>query len=176
MMKSIEAAADEAVRKTSFGQAMEAVQKMANRAALDMQRLTEALCTHDRAVPIRTKGPTMNKRDEAAEAAIQAFTQPRMHTNESRGKLRADLAAALDAALAVLQPTVPNEVEALEALPVGTVIRAVDEEGGVWVHWRLGMGSWHNGREGDADSDLARLSGDWGITEWQVIYWPEGDE
>lgn len=117
----------------------------------------------------------MSKQDEAVEAAWHEFLQPRTHPLAS-GRLRSVLSDALDAALAVLQPTVPNEAEVLEALPVGTVIRAVDEEGGVWVHWRLGRGSWHNGREGDADSDLARLAGDWGITEWRVIYTPEGDE
>lgn len=65
----------------------------------------------------------MSTRAEAIEAAIREFVKPRMHTNESHGKLRADLGAALDAALAVLHPTVPNTVEALDALPVGTVIR-----------------------------------------------------
>ena len=75
----------------------------------------------------------MSRRDEALEAGARAWvdtlvqrwcgrTWGQLSAKERRGYL--DLAqAALTAALAVLQPTVPNEVEALNALPVGTVIR-----------------------------------------------------
>lgn len=108
----------------------------------------------------------MNRRDEAVEAGLREYVKPRMHTNESLGKLRADLSAFLEAALAVLQPTVPNKVEALDALPVGTVLRGEDHEGTPWLvsltpafdsaqsvpYWR-----------------------DMGIDSWQVLWTPEVD-
>lgn len=50
---SIEALAAEATKLSgavgaSFAEAMEAIQRVADRAAVDVQRLTEALCVHDR--------------------------------------------------------------------------------------------------------------------------------
>lgn len=75
----------------------------------------------------------MSRRDEAVEAMARAWvdtlaqrwcsrTWGQLSAKERRGYL--DLAqAALTAALAVLQPTVPNKVEALDTLPVGTVLR-----------------------------------------------------
>ena len=75
----------------------------------------------------------MSTQDEAVEAMARAWvdtlaqrwcsrTWGQLSAKERRGYL--DLAqAALTAALAVLQPTVPNKVEALDALPIGTVIR-----------------------------------------------------
>ena len=67
----------------------------------------------------------MNRRDEAVEAwaaAVDAAYNPDRYPIMA-AMFRDYADAGLDAALAVLQPAVPNEVEALEALPVGTVIR-----------------------------------------------------
>ena len=67
----------------------------------------------------------MSKRDEAVEAwaaAVDAAYNPDRYPIMA-AMFRDYADAGLDAALAVLQPTVPNEVEALEALPVGTVVR-----------------------------------------------------
>ena len=67
----------------------------------------------------------MSIRDEAVEAMAEAMDAA---YNPDRYPILATMFrdyadAGLDAALAVLQPAVPNEVEALEALPVGTVVR-----------------------------------------------------
>ena len=67
----------------------------------------------------------MSRRDEAVEAwaaAVDAAYNPDRYPIMA-AMFRDYADAGLDAALAVLQPAVPNEVEALEALPVGTVIR-----------------------------------------------------
>ena len=61
----------------------------------------------------------MSRRDEAVEAAVAALDEMVDYLASSEDVARTVIAAAL----AVLQPAVPNEVEALEALPVGTVIR-----------------------------------------------------
>ena len=61
----------------------------------------------------------MSKRDEAVEAwaaAVDAAYNPDRYPIMA-AMFRDYADAGLDAALAVLQPTVPNEVEALEALP-----------------------------------------------------------
>ena len=67
----------------------------------------------------------MSTRDQAVEAMAEAmdtaYNPDRYPIMAAMFRDYAD--AGLDAALAVLQPAVPNEVEALEALPVGTVIR-----------------------------------------------------
>ena len=67
----------------------------------------------------------MSRRDEAVEAMAEAmdtaYNPDRYPIMAAMFRDYAD--AGLDAALAVLHPTVPNEVEALEALPVGTVLR-----------------------------------------------------
>ena len=113
----------------------------------------------------------MSIRDKAVEAAIREFVKPRMHSNESYGKLRADLGAALDAALAVLHPTVPNDVAALDALPVGTVLRGVDGS----VRTRAPGGGWVKGAPltGVRTADLVNIGTYKCITEWLVIYQPE---
>ena len=67
----------------------------------------------------------MSRRDEAVEAMAEAmdaaYNPDRYPIMAAMFRDYAD--AGLDAALAILQPTLPNEAEALEALPVGTVIR-----------------------------------------------------
>lgn len=67
----------------------------------------------------------MSRRDEAVEAwavAVDAAYNPDRYPIMA-AMFRDYADAGLDAALAVLHPTVPDEVDALEALPVGTVIR-----------------------------------------------------
>ncbi len=117
----------------------------------------------------------MNRRDEAVEAGLREYVKPRMHTNESLGKLRADLSAFLEAALAVLQPTVPNKVEALDALPVGTVLRGDAREEGVIVAHLTCLG-W---TEGEVPYDSTRLlfrhADLLGIDSWQVLWTPEDE-
>ena len=67
----------------------------------------------------------MSRRDEVVEAMAEAmdaaYNPDRYPIMAAMFRDYAD--AGLDAALAILQPTLPNEAEALEALPVGTVIR-----------------------------------------------------
>lgn len=67
----------------------------------------------------------MSTRDEAVEAMAEAmdtaYNPDRYPIMTAMFRDYAD--TALDAALAVLHPTVPNSVEVLDALPVGTVIR-----------------------------------------------------
>ena len=81
-------------------------------------------------------------------------------------------AVALTAALPILHPTIPNTVEALEALPDGAIIRGEFPFGGadVWVKWQddwLLTG-------GVALSDASYLAEVWRvITEWTVL-WPLG--
>ena len=48
----------------------------------------------------------------------------------------------------------------LDALPVGTVLRGVDQDGGVWIAWQADHGWWHDGTYKRVD-------------EWLVIYQPE---
>lgn len=85
---------------------------------------------------------------------------------------------ALTAALPILHPTIPNTVEALEALPVDAVIRGYGELGAytaIHVRW-LGSDLWLNDNgepwraDGLADRRDSTLHG---ITEWTVL-WPLG--
>lgn len=82
---------------------------------------------------------------------------------------------ALEAALAVLQPAVPNEVEALDALPVGTVLRGDAREEGVIVAHLTCLG-W---TEGEVPYDSTRLlfrhADLLGIDSWLVLWMPEGE-
>ena len=78
----------------------------------------------------------MTRRDDAIKAAARALwatggTSWEEANADEREYHRDCAEAALDAALAVLQPTIPNTTEDLEALPVGTIIRA---DGAAYVH------------------------------------------
>ena len=71
----------------------------------------------------------MIRRDDATEAAARALwatggTSWEEANADEREYHRDCAEVALDAALAVLQPVIPNTTEDLEALPVGTIIRA----------------------------------------------------
>ena len=83
----------------------------------------------------------MTSRDAAIEAAARALwatggTDWHEANADERHYHRDCAEAALDAALAVLQPIIPNTAEALDALPVGTVIRS--DEGAV-ARWRASI-------------------------------------
>ena len=82
---------------------------------------------------------------------------------------------ALEAALAILQPTVPSEVDALEALPVGTVLRGDAREAGVIVAHLTCLG-W---TEGEVPYDSTRLlfrhADLLGIDSWLALWMPEGE-
>ena len=77
----------------------------------------------------------MTRRDEAIEAAGLALHCDACTNDGHDGCDTSDwdreAEVALDAALAVLQPVIPNTAEALDALPVGTVISA---DGAAYVH------------------------------------------
>ena len=78
----------------------------------------------------------MTRRDDATKAAARALWATGGtdwdEANADERQYHRDCAeTALDAALAVLHPTVPNTTEALDQLPVGTVIRA---DGQAYVH------------------------------------------
>ena len=121
----------------------------------------------------------MSRRDEAVEAGARAILHGATIDGfyaqgdwEAAGydvqqSMRKASSDALDAALAVLRPTVPNSVEALDALPRGTVLRGEGHEGTPWLvsltpafdsaqsvpYWR-----------------------DMGIDSWQVLWMPEQDQ
>ena len=105
----------------------------------------------------------MSRRDEAVEAGLREYVK------------RTDLSAFLEAVLAVLRPTVPNEVDALEALPVGTVLRGDAREEGVIVAHLTCLG-W---TEGEVPYDSTRLlfrhADLLGIDSWQVLWTPEDE-
>ena len=77
----------------------------------------------------------MTRRDDAIKAAGLALHCDACTNDGHDGCDTSDwdreAETALDAALAVLHPTVPNTTEALDQLPVGTVIRA---DGQAYVH------------------------------------------
>lgn len=118
----------------------------------------------------------MSKRDEAIEAIAKALDtnwDPDYPVMEAMFRDYAEI--ALEAALAVLHPHVPNTVEALDALPVGTVLRGVDQDGDLTVAMRSATGDWVSiGASLEAETDAMQTHGhDYGITEWTVIYHPE---
>ena len=82
----------------------------------------------------------MSRRDEVVEAMAEAmdaaYNPDRYPIMAAMFRDYAD--AGLDAALAVLRPIVPNTTDALDVLPVGTVVRThtrayVHAAAGVWV-------------------------------------------
>ena len=110
----------------------------------------------------------MSRRDEAVEAMAEAmdtaYNPDRYPIMAAMFRDYAD--AGLDAALAVLQPTVPNDAAVLDALPVGTVMRGVDQDGGVWITWQPTV-----------PNDAAVHDGTYKrVDEWLVIYQPEVEE
>lgn len=119
----------------------------------------------------------MSRRDEAVEAMAEAmdaaYNPDRYPILTAMFRDYAD--AGLDAALAVLQPTVPNEVDALEALPVGTVLRGDAREEGVIVAHLTCLG-W---TEGEVPYDSTRLlfrhADLLGIDSWLALWMPEGE-
>ncbi len=128
----------------------------------------------------------MSRRDEAVEAAARAIFEEQQDLEQDdswdddipedwRDEWLYVARAAITEALAVLQPTVPNEVEALEALPVGTVLRGDAREEGVIVAHLTRLG-W---TEGEVPYDSTRLlfrhADLLGIDSWQVLWMPEVD-
>ena len=84
--------------------------------------------------------------------------------DEYRSETRDESAACIRAALAVLHPTVPNDVAALDALPAGTVLRGVDQDGTAWL-----LHPQESFRAAGAVLYFEAV----GVTEWLVIYQPE---
>ena len=111
----------------------------------------------------------MSRRDEAAEAMAEAMDtayNPDLYPIMT-AMFRDYAETALDAALAVLHPTVPNSVEVLDALPRGTVLRGEDHEGTPWMASLTPV------------FDSAQSVPYWrnmGITSWQVLWTPEQDQ
>ena len=75
-----------------------------------------------------------------------------------------------------VHPTVPNDTAALDALPVGTVLRGDAREEGVIVAHLTYLG-W---TEGEVPYDSTRLlfrhADLLGIDSWQVLWTPEQDQ
>ena len=111
----------------------------------------------------------MTRRDDAIKAAGLALHCDACTNDGHDGCDTSDwdreAETALDAALAVLQPTVPNTAEALDQLPDGTIIRS------------------HKGTVAERDESYWWVSGDeaWTVDElaahhhprWHVIHTPE---
>ena len=120
----------------------------------------------------------MTSRDAAIEAAARALWATGgtdwYEANADERHYHRDCAeTALDAALAVLQPTIDNTVEALDKLPVGTVLRGDDGS----VRTRAPGGGWVKGAPltGVRTVDLVNIGTYKRVTEWLVIYQPEGE-
>lgn len=120
--------------------------------------------------------------DEAVEAAASTYyVAPDEGVSWERldeaapclaNSIRRYMHRALTAALPILHPTIPNTVEALDALPDGAILRA-----------ELGSGAISATRDGDkwgtAGSGWLHISDELArhysrITEWTVL-WPLGD-
>ena len=126
----------------------------------------------------------MSKRDEAVGAVAKALWATggtdwsEASTDERQYHL--DCAEnAYDAALAVLHPTVPNELTALDVLPVGSVLRGEDQYGAGWVALRLGE-NWRMLFSGDVNRSrnteyLVHDSALDGVAEWTVLWLPKAD-
>lgn len=112
----------------------------------------------------------MSIRDEAVGAGATAIlSRPIDAAGSVAGEAEADARVAIDAALAVLQPTVPNDVAALDALPVGTVLRS-----GEYLARRMRPGYWAYTDGFMVTTRLAYALAPT-VTEWTVIYQPEED-
>lgn len=114
----------------------------------------------------------MSRRDEVVEAAKGASVSPDPYpTLPEMLRDWADIARKADTIL----KEVPNEVEALEALPVGTVLRGDAREEGVIVAHLTRLG-W---TEGEVPYDSTRLlfrhADLLGIDSWQVLWMPEDE-
>ena len=115
----------------------------------------------------------MSRRDEVVEAMAEAmdaaYNPDRYPIMAAMFRDYAD--AGLDAALAVLHPTVPNDAAVLDALPVGTVLRGDDGS----VRTRAPGGGWVKGAflTGVRTADLVNIGTYKRVTEWLVIYQPE---
>ena len=122
----------------------------------------------------------MSTRDEAVEAMAEAmdtaYSPDRYPIMTAMFRDYAD--TALDAALAVLHPTVPNTTDALDALPLGTVIRG--DEGSVWTRKHSGrhIGRWtgSGSRPGVRTVDLVNIGTYKQINSWQVLWIPTDHE
>lgn len=111
--------------------------------------------------------------DEAVEAAgssiYETLEDMRFHPVTDTAR------AALSAAMPHLHPTISNTVEALEALPVGVVLRTVDEDGDVWVASRFRREWWDLGSGQDllSTEGMANWADEGGPSAWTVL-WPLG--
>ena len=119
----------------------------------------------------------MTRRDDAIKAAAREIDPGAWEGATALKVARRAFAleqatVILNAALAVLQPVVPNTAEALEALPVGTVIRSneplaeiAERLGGLWLV---------TGMDDPLESDTLRMYnvGD----TWIVLWWGDGLE
>jgi len=118
--------------------------------------------------------------DEAVEAAASTYFETDAGANWARmdesaprltDRFRRYMHRALTAALPILHPATHNTVEALEALPIGSVIRGNDADGPVAERetsdeWAIWDGSY-------TTPQLVGLERRYGITEWTVL-WPLG--
>lgn len=120
----------------------------------------------------------MTRRDDAIEAAARALwdtggTDWNEANADERHYHRDCAEVALNAALAVLHPTIPNTVEALHDLPIGTVIRS-DEDSvaeraeGYW--WVTGVEAWWATRQ------LTGVVITSTPTAWTVLWWGDNND
>ena len=119
----------------------------------------------------------MTRRDDAIEAAAREIDPDAWEGAAAlkvarRAFALEHAAVTLNAALAVLQPTVPNTAEALDQLPDGTIIRSHD--GTVAEHdesywWALGDESWWTTRQLTGATVPAPAS-------WTILWWGDSHE
>ena len=116
--------------------------------------------------------------DEAVEAAAEALHAdgcPECAEGDSERcpgwDMTREAEVALTAALPILHPAIPNTVEALEELPIGSVIRGNDADGPVAE--RETSDEWAIWDRSCTTPQLVGLGQRHDITEWTVL-WPLG--
>ena len=118
----------------------------------------------------------MSRRDDAIEAAGLALHCDACTNDGHDGCDTSDwdreAETALDAALAVLQPVVPNTAEALDQLPDGTIIRShegtvAERDESYW--WALGDEAWWTTRQLTGAAVSAPAS-------WTILWWGDSHE
>ena len=112
--------------------------------------------------------------DEAVEAAGTAIYETledmRFHPVTDTAR------AALSAAMPHLHPTIPNTVEALEALPIGSVIQTAGTtpvETGVYTRWSYGWAGADSYAVPTTSELAAYAEAELGLPGW-IVLWPLG--
>ena len=112
--------------------------------------------------------------DEAVEAAgtavYETFKDMRFHPVTTPAR------SALEAALPILHPQIPNTVEALEALPEGSVIQTVGTtlaDTCVYTRWSYGWAGAGSYAVPTTSELVAYAEAELGLQGW-IVLWPLG--